>query len=477
MLSSPAPDQLVHDPSRRSRITATILVLALVALVAGTWISPEVRRWASGPSADQVALQRETARANDLKRQVDELTAQLRKPQPPATDAVQQARADDLARQVDELGARLAQPRPPVTDGVQRARADDLAQRVNELNAAISRPRPIIDPLSLATASLTKAQIVASRNLFGLYTTQSPFNYAEMDLVQAKVARKPNIVGYFQSFKDPFDARPIRSAWLHGQVPLLTWESQNQVGVITADAPEFSLPRILAGAYDDVIRSYARGIRDLAMPVILRFDHEMNGNWYPWAEQTYDGISINGNNKGDYVRTWRHVHDIFAAEGANDYTIWLWSPNRINRICGMPPPADFYPGDNYTDWVGMSGYYRAYQFETGPCDDVAPGYDGVFGATLPELRPPALPSTGKPIFLSEIGATENTGHKPEFINDLFAGLNTNPDIIGFAWFSLAVTSGNERTRRTNDWRIDSSAQSVTAMRDALAAYNYGTPLS
>ena len=37
----------------------------------------------------------------------------------------------------------------------------------------------------------------------------------------------------------------------------------------------------------------------------LRPMHEMNGNWYPWAE------GVNGNVAGDYVNAWRHVRAIF----------------------------------------------------------------------------------------------------------------------------------------------------------------------
>jgi beta-mannanase len=42
----------------------------------------------------------------------------------------------------------------------------------------------------------------------------------------------------------------------------------------------------------------------------------MNGDWYPW------GKGINGNQLGQYVQAWRHVHDIFAAIHA-DNVLWV----------------------------------------------------------------------------------------------------------------------------------------------------------
>lgn len=482
---------------------ALACAFALVFLSVGVWMSPPIRQWAKGPTDLEVALATEQARAADLKRKVDELNAKARQPRPPVTDGVEAARADDLERQVNELEdklgiprppkvdgvqkaraedlaarlkraeERLRQGRPPVTDGVNKARADDLARQLDDLNTQITRPRPPIDPLANVRATMTKADIVSARNLFGMYTVQSPFNYGEIDLVQGAVQRKANVVGYFQSFNDEFNDFPIRNAWSRGQVPLMTWESQAQVGNIQSDQPEFRLSRIYGGDFDAYIRSYARGIRAAGLPVIIRFDHEMNGNWYPWSEWSdVQGVSINGNQKGDYVRAWRHVHDLFEDEGANNLTIWLWSPNRVNRICGQRRPSAFYPGDGYVDWIGMSGYYRNYDKKGGECDDIGATFDAVFGNTLPELRNIA---GSKPIFLSEIGATERGGDKAAWITDLFRGLRDNTDIIGFAWFSLAVSSGGENDRFTHDWRINSSAEAQNAMRDGLAQSQYGLP--
>ena len=72
----------------------------------------------------------------------------------------------------------------------------------------------------------------------------------------------------------------------------------------------------------------------------------MNGWWRPWSEQA------NGNHPGEFVAAWRHVVDIFRAQGATNVT-WVWCPNIVgpkSQLTGL------YPGDNYTDWVCMDGY-------------------------------------------------------------------------------------------------------------------------
>ena len=44
------------------------------------------------------------------------------------------------------------------------------------------------------------------------------------------------------------------------------------------------LARIIAGDFDAYIRRWARSTAAYGRPVRLRFAHEMNGDWYPWAE-------------------------------------------------------------------------------------------------------------------------------------------------------------------------------------------------
>ncbi|WP_217631238.1 glycosyl hydrolase [Modestobacter sp. DSM 44400] len=79
----------------------------------------------------------------------------------------------------------------------------------------------------------------------------------------------------------------------------------------------------------------------------IRLMHEMNGNWYPW------GSGANGNQPGEFVLAWRHVHDRFTALGVTNVA-WTWAPNAV--YTGGAPLAPLYPGDAYVDAVGLSNY-------------------------------------------------------------------------------------------------------------------------
>ncbi|UZN02945.1 glycoside hydrolase family 26 protein [Cellulomonas sp. S1-8] len=315
------------------------------------------------------------------------------------------------------------------------------------------------------TAPARDAIVHRTDRYFGLYTAQSPFSWSEYDQVAAAVGVEPDVAGYFQGWDTPFRPDAVERAWTKGALPMVTWESRPmEASNGQPTEPDYSLPRIIDGAFDDYLRQYARDVATLGLPVAIRLNHEMNGSWYPWSEQGSNGAQVNGNNRGDFVRMWRHVHDIFEAEGANEYAVWVWAPNIANKLPKLNQPLEYtqslYPGDAYVDWVGLSGYYRP-PYESAQ----TPTFSWTFDSSLEQLR--AI--TDKPIFLAEIGASESGGNKAAWVADLFDGLARpqNADVIGFAWFHHTVTTVSEGKRVTNDWRITSREDSQQAFVDGI----------
>ena len=294
----------------------------------------------------------------------------------------------------------------------------------------------------------SKAEIVASGHHFGIATATTE----EFDQLEFSLARDATMRGFYKGWDTPFDAARVLASWQRGEVPVMTWESRP---LATADDPtDYSLRRIANGDFDGYLTTFAHDITTLGLPFVLRFDHEMNGNWYRWAEPDphYD------NAKGDYVAAWRHVHDLFEAAGANRLVVWTWSPNRVDNLSRLPSIDNYYPGRDYVDWVGMTGYYRP--------GDGAATFDATYDKTLAELRRVA---PDVPILLAEVGATETGGKKVGFVQSFFPGLAANPDLVGFIWFNYAVS----QNAKTNDWRLNSTADVFDAFSTGLAASTYG----
>jgi beta-mannanase len=236
-------------------------------------------------------------------------------------------------------------------------------------------------------------------------------------------------------------------------LPIVAWEPWDHSATGEARSrgaqPEYRLSRIAGGDFDDYIRSWADGIKALGYPVGIRFAHEMNGFWYPWCEQS------NGNRPGDYVKAYRHVHDLFRAAGAEN-VIWLWSPNVTYP--GAEPLEGLYPGDDYVDWIGLSGYYGTEGVES------YRSFNAIFTRTFDELRT----FTDRPIVITETGATDSDGAKARYVREMFAQLPDHPDVIGVIWFEL---------RNDVDWRVATAPAAAKAFGQGAGSERYAVSWS
>lgn len=297
---------------------------------------------------------------------------------------------------------------------------------------------PEIGPVPPPAAQVLSVSAVrAQQGVFGLHTREAPWWMGELDYVTRLIGKAPNNLLFFSNWATPFPATQVQTAWGRGMTPQIAWEP-----VVPGADSQPTLRSIIDGEWDPYIDEWASSAAAHGQPIVLRLAAEMNGNWYSWSE------SVNGNQEGEFVEMWRHVHDRFDAAGA-DNVVWLWSVNRTDNL--NTDIANFWPGAAYTDWVGVSGYWRGYQGAPEPT------FGAIFDKTMSELR--AI--TNKPILLAEIGAgTTVDADRVTWMNSLFAGLDANPDIIGFVYFNDSKSGG--------DWRIQFSQTLVDAVAAGIA---------
>lgn len=472
----------------KARVATVSIVAALLAITLVVWNLPGVSSIVTGEPAGPTAREAElTAENQRLAEQLQTSRAQadslrdVLSDEQAAREKGEQARAQAQAqREADAAaaagpssgsGSGSSSGRSGSSSGSKKSSGGDSPANASRpaAGAGAGAAAPAVKPSAPSRAAL----LDPAQRYFGMYTEQAPFSWATFDSAASSVGRSQNMVGYFGGWDEDFRANAVTRAWDRGMMPMLTWESrpiasQNDV----VDEPEYSLPRIIAGDFDAYLTKYAQDVVATGLPLAIRLDHEMNSIWYPWSEQTGAGAPINGNSPGDYVKMWQHVHDIFEAAGANQYVIWVWSPNIINNLPsalqGIETLQGLYPGDAYVDWVGVSGYQRPpYKAD----NDSTFSY--TYDRTLDQLR--AI--TDKKILLAEVGASETGGTKPAWVTSFFHGFDpgANDDVIGFAWFNLAVSTYVSGELATNDWRVTSRANTLEAFRQGIAdpARNFG----
>lgn len=284
-------------------------------------------------------------------------------------------------------------------------------------SAPVAGPRPV-DVDALLTAP----------PVFGVATVDR--TRAGIDVVAAAAACRPRWSMLFASVAHGVAVDALTQT---DGLPVLAvepWEPGNG-----PDQPAWSLAETIAGHHDAQYTAVARTVVAYGRPVVVRLAHEMNGRWYPWGR-------ANGNTPAQYVEAWRHVVGLFRAAGAVN-AVWLWSPNIAS---GAAPFAGYYPGDAWTDLVGLVGY----GVEASP----AQTYDASVRALT------AL--TGKRIVLTETGAGGPT--KTAWIRAFGPWLAAHPAVVAFIW-----TQKPKGQLATGDWRFDDTTTNRDTFRQTLHA--------
>jgi mannan endo-1,4-beta-mannosidase len=265
-------------------------------------------------------------------------------------------------------------------------------------------------PASLGTASPASPRPAAPASApleLGVFEPGEWASYQPVARFAAETGHRPSIVLIYSGWPEPFQARFAAMVHAHHAEPFVQMEP---VGA--------SLAAIAAGKCDRYLETYADQVRTFGHPVILSFAAEMNGSWYAWGYGRAPARL--------FVAAWRHVVDVFRAQGARNVT-WLWTVNTVTEPSA--PLRQWWPGAGYVDWVGIDGYFfRA-----------ADTYGSVFGATITQVR--AL--TGDPVLLAEtaVGPVVGVGK----IAELFAGARAD-HLAGLVWFDQDQHDGlNTRT--------------------------------
>jgi hypothetical protein len=254
------------------------------------------------------------------------------------------------------------------------------------------------------------------------------------------VHRHADVVMFYADWEhSKFSSQQLAAIATRGSIAEITWEPWDASRGIGKAQPQYRLRHIINGRFDSYIRTWAKGLAKYGKPVRLRFAQEMNGFWYPWAE------TGNGNRDGEFVRAWRHVHDIFNRAGAKNVR-WVWSP-----VSGAP--RGYYPGPRYVDRLGLT------------CLNGGPklfrqGWRSLGQVCGPSIRALHQMAPRRPIELSEFSTAEQGGNKAAWIRAAARFLRAHPEVKTVVWFNL---------RKETDWRVQSSPAAQRAAAGALGA--------
>jgi hypothetical protein len=228
----------------------------------------------------------------------------------------------------------------------------------------------------------------------------------------------------------------------HGSVPVIAWTMMN----FFDEEHSPRLQDLTAGKLDWYLDDWIEGVKEFKDPIFIRPSHEMDGDWYPYSE----GYKKNPtrNTAADYVAYWKYVVDRFRKAGATNVA-WVWCVNG-DRSGGKDWP-DYYPGDDYVDWLGIDVYSARNPRQ------VIGDFVGMYG------------KTGKPIMIPEGGTgPEQTRHNPKYAGDaawvkeLFDTIEATPRVKALCWFQYGKA-----------WDVERDAGQLAEYKKRIAAGRYG----
>jgi mannan endo-1,4-beta-mannosidase len=155
-----------------------------------------------------------------------------------------------------------------------------------------------------------------------------------------------------------FPAAAVTGARQRGAVPIIWWEPYP---CCEPDDPRWSRNRNIAdGLYDDYIRDFARQAKESGRLILIRFAHQANSDYLPWA---WDYSATDDNTVRTFKAAWRHVVRTFRKVGATNVR-WVWTVatqtcagdgKRVSagvRNCMSRPLG--YPGHKWVDYMGFT---------------------------------------------------------------------------------------------------------------------------
>lgn len=256
----------------------------------------------------------------------------------------------------------------------------------------------------------------------------------DIDNFRNDFGKKPYFILVFIDWEKFLDKRVIEDTYAKDSVLMVTWEPWNAK---TREGINFS--ELLSGKYDTYINDFSKQLKAIGKPVYLRFAHEANGNWYPWA-----GIKIGSST---YIKAYRYVYEIFRHNEVKNVK-WVFSVNYEDVPQENNYFMQYYPSDNCVDYVGIDGYNWGDTKSWSRWMSFKQIFSGRYNEITQKLK--------KPVLITEFSSTSSGGNKSLWIKEALKSIKQMKNIHGFVlfnynketdWSFVAATAAGEQLKR------------------------------
>lgn len=268
---------------------------------------------------------------------------------------------------------------------------------------------------------------------------------ASIEKFSADYGKRPAVVLMFLDWGKYPDETVMRDIYGQESIPMVTWEPWYAV-----EKQGIDYDAVLAGNEDTYIREFARRLQGSRGTVLLRFAHEMNGDWYPWSAQKIGAER--------YKQLFRHVREIFDEVRAANVR-WVFTVNAEN-VPAQNAYGACYPGDRFVDYIGLDGYNWGSTQPWSRWRSFKEIFSGVYREAVKSYR--------KPVIVAEFSSTSAGGDKARWIGEALGSVRQMPEVKGLVLFNI---------HKETDWGFPPDAPEGRKLREGLAnAYFRGAPV-
>ena len=266
-------------------------------------------------------------------------------------------------------------------------------------------PAAAVLAVALSGATAAPAQQVPPGDIpFGVFDPNGDFANAEDVSIEHLFLPWEDV--FLPSLQEAEEYTKARNRSLLVTIEPWTWtrDERNSASVLQAG--------IANGTYDETMQTVCAALDTVDRPMIIRWAQEMDDEsgqfiWAGWEPQLY-------------IDAYQRMNDI--CREAAPRAQFMWSP------LGFADMADYYPGDDYVDVVGLS------VFSLEPWEEEVLGeaqsFDDIFGPRYERAL-----QFNKPIMVAELGFVGDAEHVAQWNADVRSKSAQYPELEAVVYFN------------------------------------------
>lgn len=287
---------------------------------------------------------------------------------------------------------------------------------------------------------------------WGVFEPSAPETMDNLDTLEDKVNSNFSFIIRYQTLDENLPLNGLQKGYDHHKVVELTLQTVRPGLANTQNAS--LIYDILDGQYDDYLHKYAKQLKSFGHPVLFRLNNEMNGDWC-WYSAYYSAKDAEL-----YKALWIYIHTIFVENDVNN-VIWVWNPHDVSRPnFKWNHYMAYYPGDQYVDVIGMTGYNTGTYFPGENWRDFNEIY-------LPLYTEYSM-QFSKPFMITEFGSNSVGGDKVKWIHSMFDNIKQFNNIKVAIWWSGIDYDKNGQPGRI--YIMDEDEKTLDAFKLRLKEY-------